>query len=87
MDPKQNPIGSGPIHPVRLDILQNGEVVQSAEFVKDKIVLGRVLSADLRLDDARVSRIHALIEVKGPSVFVTDLASSHQWQKSFRGKA
>jgi len=77
MDPKQNPLGSGPIHPVRLDILQNGEVVQSAEFVKDKIVLGRVLSADLRLDDARVSRIHALIEVKGPSVFVTDLASSH----------
>jgi pSer/pThr/pTyr-binding forkhead associated (FHA) protein len=77
MDSKQNPLGAGPIQPVRLDVIRNHQVVQSAEFVKDKIVLGRVLSADLRLDDPRVSRIHALIEVKGPQILVTDLASSH----------
>lgn len=77
MDPKQNPLGSGPIQPIRLEVLKDHQVVQTAEFVKDKIVLGRVLSADLRLDDPRVSRIHALIEVKGPQILVTDLASSH----------
>src|SRR3954469_2343517 len=64
--------------PVRLDILgQGGEVVHSSEFVKEKIVLGRILSADLRIDDPRCSRIHALIEVRGETILVTDLASTH----------
>lgn len=64
--------------PVRLDVLgQNGEVVHSCEFVKEKIVMGRILSADLRIDDPRVSRIHALIEVRGENILLTDLASSH----------
>jgi len=62
---------------LRIDTLAEGKVVNSSEFLKDKIVLGRVLSADLRVDDPRVSRIHALIEVKGNSVLITDLASSH----------
>src|SRR3954469_20802846 len=64
--------------PVRLDILDShGEVVHTSEFVKEKIVLGRILSADLRVDDPRVSRIHALIEVRNGGILVTDLASSH----------
>ncbi|NDG25755.1 MAG: FHA domain-containing protein [Proteobacteria bacterium] len=63
--------------PVRLDVLKDGKVQYSGEFVKDKIVLGRVLSADLRIDDPRVSRIHALIETKADLVVITDLASSH----------
>lgn len=67
-----------PTLPVRLDLLDSsGEVVHTSEFVKEKIVLGRILSADLRIDDPRVSRIHALIEVRGETVLVTDLASSH----------
>jgi pSer/pThr/pTyr-binding forkhead associated (FHA) protein/outer membrane biosynthesis protein TonB len=68
----------GQITPIRLDILdENGDVAQSSEFVKEKIVLGRILSADVRIDDIRVSRIHALIEVKEDRVVITDLASSH----------
>lgn len=64
--------------PVRLDLLgAGGEVVHTSEFVKEKIVLGRILSADLRIDDPRVSRIHALIEVRGDSILLTDLASTH----------
>lgn len=64
--------------PVRLDILDaKGKSVHFHEFVKDKVVMGRVLSADLRIDDPRVSRIHALLEVKGEQLVVTDLASSH----------
>jgi pSer/pThr/pTyr-binding forkhead associated (FHA) protein len=39
--------------------------------------MGRILSADLRIDDPRVSRIHALIESKNDHLVVTDLASSH----------
>ncbi len=64
--------------PIRLDVLgPSGEVVHTSEFVKEKIVLGRILSADLRIDDPRVSRIHALIEVRGDSILLTDLASTH----------
>lgn len=64
--------------PLRLDILgSSGEVTSSQEFAKEKIVLGRILSADLRIDDPRVSRIHALIEVRGDDLVLTDLASSH----------
>ncbi len=64
--------------PIRLDVLgPSGEVAHTSEFVKEKIVLGRILSADLRIDDPRVSRIHALIEVRGDSILLTDLASTH----------
>lgn len=64
--------------PLRLDVLdEKGKVLHSCEFVKEKIVLGRILSADLRIDDPRVSRIHALLEVRGDSILLTDLASSH----------
>lgn len=63
--------------PVRLDVLSEGNVVHSSEFIKEKIVVGRILSADFRIDDARVSRIHALLEVKDNELWITDLASSH----------
>ncbi len=71
---EQNLAGSG----IRLDVLgKDGSVIHSGEYVKDKIVLGRILSADLRIDDPRVSRIHALIETKNEGIVLTDLASSH----------
>ncbi len=63
---------------LRLSVLgPNGKSVMETEFLKEKIVLGRILSADLRIDDPRVSRIHALIEVRGENLILTDLASSH----------
>lgn len=66
------------VTPIRLDLInKKGEVLHTSEYVKEKIVIGRILSADLRIDDARVSRIHALIEVRGDTVTITDLASSH----------
>ncbi len=71
---ENNTAGSG----IRLDVLgKDGAILHSGEFIKDKIVLGRILSADLRIDDPRVSRIHALIEQKGDGIVLTDLASSH----------
>ncbi|MBY0370757.1 AgmX/PglI C-terminal domain-containing protein [bacterium] len=69
---------SNAVVPLRLDVIgEDGKVLHASEFVKEKIVLGRILSADVRIDDPRVSRIHALIEVRDGTVLVTDLASSH----------
>ncbi len=75
MEAKTNPNATIPI---RLDVVgEDGKVLQASEFVKEKIVLGRILSADVRIDDPRVSRIHALIEVRNGNILITDLASSH----------
>jgi TonB family protein len=69
---------AGASFPIRFDLLgPNGEVLHTSEFVKEKIVIGRILSADLRIDDPVVSRIHALVEVRGDVVLLTDLASTH----------
>jgi hypothetical protein len=40
-----------------------------------RILVGRAPSADLRLDDARVSRLHARIEMRDDGVYVEDLGS------------
>ena len=64
--------------PIRVVVLtSDGEAISTNDFVKEKIVIGRILSADVRIDDPRVSRIHALIEIKDGKVVLTDLASSH----------
>ena len=40
-----------------------------------RILVGRAPSADLRLDDPRVSRLHARIEMRDDGVYVEDLGS------------
>ncbi|MBV9407389.1 MAG: FHA domain-containing protein [Candidatus Eremiobacteraeota bacterium] len=40
-----------------------------------RILVGRAPSADLRLDDPRVSRLHARIEIRDDGVYVEDLGS------------
>ena len=40
-----------------------------------RILVGRAPSADLRLSDPRVSRLHARIEVRDDGVYVEDLGS------------
>jgi FHA domain-containing protein len=40
-----------------------------------RILVGRAPSADLRLDDPRVSRLHARIEMRDGGVYVEDLGS------------
>jgi pSer/pThr/pTyr-binding forkhead associated (FHA) protein len=42
-----------------------------------RILVGRAPSADLRLDDPRVSRLHARIEMRDDGVYVEDLGSSN----------
>lgn len=40
-----------------------------------RILVGRAPSADLRIDDPRVSRLHARIEIRDDGVYVEDLGS------------
>jgi pSer/pThr/pTyr-binding forkhead associated (FHA) protein len=40
-----------------------------------RVLVGRAASADLRLDDPRVSRLHARIEMRDDGVYVEDLVS------------
>lgn len=40
-----------------------------------RVLVGRAPSADLRLDDPRVSRLHARIEMRDDGVYVEDLGS------------
>lgn len=40
-----------------------------------RVLVGRAPSADLRLDDPRVSRLHARIEIRDDGVYVEDLGS------------
>ncbi len=45
-----------------------------------RVLVGRAPSADLRLDDPRVSRLHARIEMRDDGVFVEDLGSRNGTQ-------
>jgi outer membrane biosynthesis protein TonB len=63
---------------VELAAYEGDRLIAKQRFEQNKIVIGRILSADFRIPSPRVSRIHALIEKVGENDFkITDLASSH----------
>lgn len=63
---------------VELAAYDGDRLIAKQKFEQNKIVIGRILSADFRIPSPRVSRIHALIEKVGEADFkITDLASSH----------
>ena len=49
--------------PIGIRIHKGTELVDTQVFERDIIKIGRLASAHLRLDDTKVSRIHAVIEV------------------------
>lgn len=66
------------ITPITLKLYHKGEFFKSVDFKQESIIIGRVLSADLQIDDPKSSRLHAVIEVQDPqNVFVFDLGSSN----------
>ena len=52
----------------------HGGTIKTYRFGR-RILVGRAPSADLRLDDPRVSRLHARIELRDDGVYVEDLGS------------
>jgi len=63
---------------LEIQVFDGTKVLARESFEQSKVILGRIQSADLKIQDPRVSRIHALIErLDDGSLRLTDLASSH----------
>lgn len=57
-------------------IFHNGQLVRETQLNQGVIKIGKVPSAHLKIDDDKVSRMHAIIEVLGDEVSVIDLGST-----------
>ena len=60
---------------IRIVALKNNEPVGAWEFEKESISIGRSKTADVRLDDAAISRVHCIVEVRATGVYVKDCGS------------
>lgn len=60
---------------IRIVALKNNEPVGAWEFEKESITIGRSKTADVRLDDAAISRVHCIVDVRPNGVFVKDCGS------------
>ena len=55
-------------------VVDDGATIATRRFGR-RILVGRAPSADVRIDDPRVSRLHARIEMRDDGVYVEDLGS------------
>ncbi len=55
-------------------IVDDGTSIATRRFGR-RILVGRATTADIRIDDPRVSRLHARIEMRDDGVYVEDLGS------------
>jgi len=63
--------------PITLQVYRGDQLLRTEQFTRDIIKLGRLATAHLPLDDDRVSRIHAVIEVAADgAVSVIDMGSA-----------
>jgi FHA domain len=63
--------------PITLQVFRGDQLLRTEQFTRDIIKLGRLATAHLPLDDDRVSRIHAVIEVAADgAVSVIDMGSA-----------
>ena len=51
--------------PLKLTVYKGSELASEEVFERDIVKIGRLASAHLKLDDSKVSRIHAVIETSG----------------------
>ena len=62
--------------PLTLKVYKGNELIASKDYDRDLIKIGRLSSAHLCLEDEKVSRIHAVIDVgQDGAMFVTDMGS------------
>jgi len=63
--------------PIILKVFRGNELVRTEQFTREIIKIGRLSSAHLVLDDERISRIHAVIEVAPDgNVSIIDMGSA-----------
>ena len=63
--------------PITLKVFRGNELVRTEQFSREIIKIGRLASAHLVLDDERISRIHAVIEVAPDgAVSIIDMGSA-----------
>jgi pSer/pThr/pTyr-binding forkhead associated (FHA) protein len=55
-------------------VIDDGATIATRRLGR-RILVGRAASADVRIDDPRVSRLHARIEMRDDGVYVEDLGS------------
>ena len=60
---------------IRIVALKGDEPVGAWEFEKETVTIGRSKTADVRLDDAAISRVHCIVEVRPAGVFIKDNGS------------
>ncbi|HEV8021963.1 MAG TPA: FHA domain-containing protein [Candidatus Lustribacter sp.] len=61
--------------PAGIELVVNDGATISTRRLARRILVGRAPSADVRIDDPRVSRLHARIEMRDDGVYVEDLGS------------
>lgn len=63
--------------PIGIRIHKGNELIETQVFERDIIKIGRLASAHLRLEDPKVSRIHAVIDIaNGNDVSIIDMGSA-----------
>ena len=67
---------SGVNVPLTFQVYKGEQLIQTTTLTQDIIKVGKLSSSHLRIDDESVSRMHAVIEVTGPSeISIVDLGS------------
>jgi pSer/pThr/pTyr-binding forkhead associated (FHA) protein len=61
--------------PAGIELVVNDGATITTRRLARRILVGRAPSADVRIDDPRVSRLHARIEMRDDGVYVEDLGS------------
>lgn len=64
------------VHPLlRVVVAKDGGASATYEFFQPVITFGRAQTADIRLDDGNISRLHCTVEIRKDGVYVRDLGS------------
>eukprot|EP00892_Ulva_mutabilis_P010959 jgi/Ulvmu1/8235/UM041_0045.1 len=65
--------------PISLDVLKSGAVLSTIPILSEKpfVIFGRNPDADVRVDHASTSRLHAVLQYGSRAVLLADLGSTH----------
>jgi hypothetical protein len=62
---------------VKVEVFQNGTLVESRDFNEGSYKIGRAPECDIRLKSPQISKQHALLVIKGDKAAIVDLGSSN----------